>query len=278
MLSLQKGSPMGKIIGGEYDGEYLFRKSAFQEEKVKCCNKHSLKCSKKKCCKKCDINDDSDDEDDITDIEFDDGKIVPGPDPDKREVIYIAGKSGTGKTTYAAKWIENYQKQFPLNRIYVFSRKTEDPTLDILKNLIRIPINNRLVDQPIDLTKDLCDCLVLFDDCNTIPEKKLQQAVSKLQNDILEVGRQQKVNIICTSHLINQNNKSDSRTIMNEMTSLTIFPESGIKYFIDYVAKKYLGLAKHDIDAIYDLKSRWVTIFTDSPTTILYEHGAWVTG
>jgi hypothetical protein len=71
-----------------------------------------------------------------TSVDLPDGstfEILPSPDPKRREVFYIAGASGSGKS-YIAKGIAQYYKRFfPEREIYLISKLGEDSTLDTMK-------------------------------------------------------------------------------------------------------------------------------------------------
>jgi len=207
-------------------------------------------------------------------IEFDKCEIFPNIDT--RDIIYICGASGCGKSTWAATYIKNFRKLFPDSRIYVLSRLTKDPALDDSKlGIIRIPINDELLTDPIDIMKELKNCCVLFDDCNTIQNPKLKLMVSKTMNDILECGRHNNIYTLITSHLINMNEKKDSRTILNEWHSIVIFPRAGNKYQIRYALKTYFGLSPNKINSILKIHSRWVLINKQYPSYVLSEQMAW---
>jgi hypothetical protein len=291
MLSLKKGRPIAKIIGGPDNNEIL---GVVTEDEMKsCCSKCSDKCYKKKCCNKCcklkSQDEDSDydseefnsessseDEEDETYFEVDNGKLMQLPNIESREIAYIAGPSGSGKSTYAADYAEYLKKIFPEKDLYVFSRKDDDPPLDKLKP-IRIKIDESLVQNPIDLTKELSDgAIVIFDDVNTIIDDKQKKAVDKLMADIMEVGRSYGIYIIITNHLVIPSEKKIARTIMNELHTLTIFPKSGSAQQIRYALKTYFGLDRKQIELILKLPSRFVTISKSYPMYVLYDKGAFI--
>lgn len=202
------------------------------------------------------------------------GKMLPIPNIEKREIVYIAGPSGAGKSTLAGNYLETFKKAFPKLPIYVFSRKSSDPALDKVKPKY-FPINEDLIENPIDITKDVeKGACVVFDDFSTIIDDKIRKEVSKLMHDIMEVGRSFNVYCIITSHLINPNEKKDGRIIFNEADNISIFPKSGNRHAMNYALTKYLGFSKQQIDRILNLPSRWVLISTKYPIYILHERGA----
>lgn len=204
--------------------------------------------------------------------------LKPRLDPDERTVSYIAGPSGSGKTTYALNLIKPYVELFPNKPFFLFSRTDYrgDPAYDELKPM-QIPINENMLAHPIDITKELQGgSIVFFDDCNTIQNDKLKQAVEKLIGDILEVGRKLDITIIITSHLVIPNDKKIARTILNEMQMLTVFPKCGSSQQIRYCLKQYYGLTNKQIDSILALRSRWVTISKSFPNYVMYENGCFI--
>ena len=200
-------------------------------------------------------------------------KFTPVVDPVARQVFYIAGPSGSGKSHYSAMIISVYKKLFPNNAVYVFCRHTQDPVIDKL-GVTRVVINEELDQDPIDITQGMDDCLVLFDDCDTINDKKIKAAVDHLKNDIMEVGRKRNIYIIITSHLISKGHETE--TVLNECHQLTLFPKTGSAYQSRYVLEKYVGLNKKQIDFLLKLPSRWITIKRTYPQVCFYEHGCFM--
>jgi hypothetical protein len=288
MLSFSKGRPIARIEGGVLDGELLQIDDGSKSYNVKecvgcgcdCDDCNSQDCNEDEaCCDYCKFlnieEDEFEEEPEIgKELELPNGEIIPVPNIDTREVVFIGGPSGSGKSTMAAKYIEGYKQAFPGKPVIVFSRKPEDNVLDRLKPL-RFIIDETIVTEPVDIIKDLKGgACILFDDCNTIQDDKVKHAVSKLMNDVLEIGRSDNIYCIVTSHLLNPNEKKDSRTIWNEAHTITIFPKSGNRHAMVYSLEKYCGIDKKAINAILDLPSRWVMIGKQYPMYILHEKGA----
>lgn len=209
----------------------------------------------------------------LTSLEIHDGKIQQLPNKATRDSLYIAGASGSGKSTYASFYIREYQKMFPKNRIIVFSRVAMDPAFDTIKGLKRFLIDDSLVEKPIE-PKELTNSLVIFDDIDTIPDKKQNEAVRQLRDSILETGRHESIYVISTSHQLM--NYKHTRTLLLEATSTTFFIKSGSAYHINRFLKEYCGLNKKQIQHILNLPSRWVTILKTYPQCVLYETGCYL--
>lgn len=275
MLNYDKGNAIAEIVGGKDDGEIIYLDTG---EKKACCLKCSQKCLLKKCCRKCKLCKCVLEEPNNC-LEILDGKFQQVIDDTKRQVFYIVGESGSGKTTYAAKLVQDYLEVFPDKEFFLFSRKPSDVNIDWIKQkypnrVQRVTIDQSLVDDPVDIIQELDDgAIILFDDVSTIQNDKIKNAVFKLVNDALEIGRDRKIYVIVTNHLPNPNEKSFGRTILNEMQSLTFFPQGGNTYQITYTLKKYFGYPQKKIDSILSLpNTRFITIIKGYPQIVLTEH------
>jgi hypothetical protein len=256
MLNLENGKAIAIIHGGKYDSEIIY------------------------------IDEDEDNEDRYTgEYPFKDrlllpknSKLFPLVDLNSRQVAYIAGPSGSGKSTYASNLAKKYEKLYPDNFIYLFSRVIHDPVFEsgFKKKPVRIEINDDLIKRPIDIMSHLKGgALVIFDDIDSIHDDKLKKEVIKLETDILEMGRHNNIYVICCNHLINPNERKFGRTILNEAHTFTFFPKSGSTYQISYCLRKYFGLDNKLINYLLNFsKSRWVTISKSYPMYVLWEYGA----
>lgn len=204
--------------------------------------------------------------------------LEPIPDTKKREVLYIAGPSGSGKSSYASKYMENYVKMFPDNHIYIFSREMDDPVISKLvksyESIHFVIINEDIYNTPIDITSEMKNCLVFFDDCDTIPDAKIKKAIDKLKNDIMEVGRKRFISIVITSHLINKG--VETKTVLNESQYITLYPKSSSTYQCKYVLDKYIGLNRKQIDCLMKIQSRWITLKRTYPQVCFHENGCFM--
>ena len=115
----------------------------------------------------------------------DEGKFQQIPDTTKnREILYITAPSGAGKSTYTLKYLQEYKKKYKQNEIYLFSALTEDETIDQLKDIKRIKVDETLVSDPLDIIEFKHSCVV-FDDIDVIGNKHIREAVFKILNQIL---------------------------------------------------------------------------------------------
>lgn len=197
-------------------------------------------------------------------INFYDNKLHQIPQ-DKREVIYICGKSGSGKSTACGEYIYCFNKKFPDADVIVISTVQDDPALEGL-DILKADLNC-FKDDPITI-QDLEDnSLIVFDDIDTIKDKEIKDNVVTLMNQILETGRHRNIYCLITNHLINDYKKT--RTIINELTKIILFPCGSSQGNIDYFLDKYLGFTKDQRQEIKKLKSRYIIISNTVPQYVM---------
>lgn len=212
----------------------------------------------------------------VREMKFPDGKLTRIPNIEEREVNTAVAPSGAGKTYNAKEYIKNYKKIYPDAQVFIFSRKDKDVSIDEV-DPIRIPIDDDLVDDPIDFRESFNhDDLILFDDCDTILNDAQRKAVMKIMMDVLEVGRDMNINCFICTHLLQGDERKASRKIINETHTITIFPASGNDHQIDYNLKKYWGMGKKDIEKVKQLDSRAITISKRCPKYVLYDKGVYL--
>lgn len=198
--------------------------------------------------------------------------LIPNPETE-RQILYITGRSGSGKSYYTKKYIEEYVKFYPKNNVYIFSSLESDSSLDSLKNLKRIKISEELLND--DLTaKDFKDSIVIFDDTDVISNKKILKKIDEIKDSILQTGRHFRVSAIITTHTAC--NGGSTKIILNECHSITIFPAGLGNRSLKYLLDSYLGLDKHQIKKIKNLNSRWVTIVKSFPMVVLSQKESFI--
>jgi Cdc6-like AAA superfamily ATPase len=200
-------------------------------------------------------------------------EFIPNPLKMKRDVIYVAGASGSGKSYVAKQYIEKYRKLYPNKKIYLISALEADDTLDSIKGS---PINRI----PLDMVKNininkLVDCLFIFDDVDGVPDKEGGNDIQKLITNILIMGRahtkdQGGVSIIIISH--NLTNYKKSRLTLSESQTYVIFPHSTAATQLHYLLSKYLGFDRKDIRKLRDMNSRAIYLHKNYPLWMMGSH------
>jgi hypothetical protein len=190
--------------------------------------------------------------------------ILPSPDPEKREVFYIAGASGSGKSYIAKGIAECYKKIFPDRECYLLSKLGEDSTLDKLKFLKRLKLDSFIEEYPEDL-EEFRDCLIIFDDYDTFTGAA-DKVIHKLIDDLATMGRHTNTTMLCLSHYLT--NYKKTRLLLNEATHIVVYPMATSFHALGYLLKTHIGMTKDDVR---DLKKmgRWVCVYKHFPQWLL---------
>lgn len=271
MLSFESGEPIAIVKGGEFDKQIIYINEEDDYKQSDSDNDSDYKDyikKNKKYYNKNNVNNKK---------EFhinDGGKIKPLPDFKNTQRIFISGSTGCGKSYYIRKWLKLYLLVFPERIIYLFSDKKHDESLDTFKNIRRVQIDDDLKKKkPIEPEK-FKDSVVIFDDIDSIQDKKLYAIILSLQTSILNRGRSEGITCICTSHLMN--NGQTTKAIYNSC-QIIAFPLRGANYYaLNYCLKNYIGLDSKQIKVISQLPSRMCTLFKNYPSYVLYDKGIYL--
>jgi hypothetical protein len=218
----------------------------------------------------------------------DEGKFEHLPNTHNHEICFVAGPSGSGKTTYVANYIRNYQKLYPKKDVFVLSALRADKPLDDL-GVKRIDLSDpELLENPLNV-EDFRGSLVVYDDFDSIGDKKIQEQVRDLLDQTIQIGRikssdgltvtesrEGDIDVLIAQHQLFDSKKT--KLILVEATSVTFFPSSGSTYQIESFLKRYAGLKPDAIDRIFSLDGRWVTLFRRYPQHIMSEKQMYLLG
>jgi hypothetical protein len=86
---------------------------------------------------------------------------IPNPSTE-RQILYITGSSGSGKSYYTRKYCGEFAKLFPKRSIYLFSSIASDDSIDSIKGLSRIKLSPEFLEENWEI-EDFRDCLVIFE-------------------------------------------------------------------------------------------------------------------
>ena len=202
-------------------------------------------------------------------------KFQPCPDKNvERSIRYVTGASGSGKSYYTRAYAEEYHRIYPKREIYIISSLRDDPSIDKLKYIKRIKIHEPAFFGDDIQAGDFKDSLVIFDDTDCLQNKQLKKKIDGILNAILETGRHFNTEVVYTSHLAC--NGLDTRRILNECKSVTIFPNGLGGKAMKYLLDNYFGLDKDQIKRIKKLNSRWVTISKGAKMSVMSEKECFV--
>ncbi|AIW01859.1 MAG: putative packaging ATPase [Yellowstone Lake virophage 5] len=205
-------------------------------------------------------------------VELDDDglfEVLPNPDPKKREVWYIAGQSGSGKSYIAKQLAGFYHKLFPERGVYLVSKLNEDETLDALKFLKRINIQSFVDDYP--ALEEFRSCMIIFDDYDTLTGDA-DKVVSKIIDDLAIQGRHTNTTMLCLSHYLT--NYKKTRLLLNEATNLVVYPLSTSYHALRYLLKNYVGVDEEDLKRHRKLGSRWLMYKKGYPQVMICQKQA----
>ena len=205
-------------------------------------------------------------------IKITDGSIIPLPNKEIVEKIYVSAPSGAGKSTFCGNWLNEFKKMFKDEAIYVFSSIGEDKALD-KHDPIRITLDENLLNDPIS-PEEVADSVCVFDDVDTIRDPKIKNNVCGFRDWLLEQGRHFKIKMLITSHLLMDH--SATRCVLNEATMVCFFPKCGSAYHIKRYLTQYAGLERKQIKKILNLPSRFVCLYRTYPMYILYDKGVYL--
>jgi hypothetical protein len=196
-----------------------------------------------------------------------------GTEKTYRECYYISGPCNCGKSTWVAKTVrlwKHERRSLGLNdTVYLFSRVSCD---HVFKNLgvTHILINEELTESPFEVDEELQDCMVIFDDIDSITDKVLREYMWELRDELLGVGSHIGTYVINTSHELT--NWKSTRSSLKEATSITMFPGAERQKIKDFLKEKQ-GLSKQQVEAIMALKTRWITLYRYYPPYLVHERG-----
>lgn len=208
-------------------------------------------------------------------VHVDDGifQVLPLLKENQTDRIMVTGASGSGKSTWIANYITQYNKLFPNNKIILFSRLSEDKVLDELNLIKRVKLDKTFLKFQY-VPKDFKDTLAIFDDIDTFDDKALCLAVKQLRDDLLETGRHENTYVIGVSHQIL--NWKSTKTLLLECNKVVFFPQSGGEYQLVRLFKNYFGLMPDNIKMIKRINSHWICLNRSFPTTVIAEKDIYI--
>ena len=200
---------------------------------------------------------------------------VIGNPKQERYIYYIIGRSGSGKSYFIKQWISNfYHELYKKRPIYVFSYLDSDKTLDELKYLKRIKLDEEFLEDDEISSKDFSNSCVIFDDIDNIKNKKIKHKVDHLLNEILTVGRHNNISALITRHTAT--NGQDTKVILAESHAYVVFPSGVGNRPLKYLLDNYLGLDNKQIKKIKNSKSRWICIQRTFPLSVISEKECYI--
>ena len=198
---------------------------------------------------------------------------IPNKDSE-RFVSYISGQSGSGKSYYAKQLAIQYNELYKKRPVYLFSMiQDDDVSLKGIKNLKRVQFNDEFMAYDYD-AEDFKNCLCIFDDTDCVVNKAVKHKLKEILMMVLQTGRHNGTSVIYCSHIAC--NGPDTRVILNECHSITLFLKTMQGRSIKYLLENYMSLDKHQIKQLKSLNSRAITICKTIPNVVLAKNVAYV--
>jgi ABC-type dipeptide/oligopeptide/nickel transport system ATPase component len=200
-------------------------------------------------------------------VKIKDGSFQFIPDI-KFRINYIVGASGSGKSYFASNLAEEYKLLYPKNPIYLLSYLSDDTSIDRVKGIQRIQLNDDFLEETIEC-EDLKNSLTIWDDVDCITDKKMKLKLKELLIKILNTGRHTNTSLIYLSHIAC--NGVETKPLLNEASSITFFNQTLGGRTKSYLLNQYLGLNKKQIEAIDNIEGRAITILKTYPMVVIAE-------
>jgi gluconate kinase len=192
-----------------------------------------------------------------------------------RDVIMVGGKSGSGKSHIARNFAIRYNVLHPKNPIFFISYLDEDPTIDEISKVMRRIKPETLLEE--DLTvHDFADSLTIIDDVEGYERtnKEIHNKIQSVIDMIATMGRHNSSSIVVCSHLLTDYKRT--RLFLGEANHFVVFAHGASQNQLYNLLCRYSGLDKSDVDAIRNLRSRWVCVRTIFPLTVIHENGVYI--
>lgn len=181
----------------------------------------------------------------------------------KRNILFIAGSSGCGKTYEACKYIQRLSKIFPDRQVTIFTQSDDHDLYSHFKlDPEIVPIDEALVEEPV-CQEELRDNIVLFDDVDSIRNKEIRAEVFDLIERILKLGRKFNIQIVVTYHLLT--NYRETRYILSEADYIIVFPNDGSRNQFKRLFETYIGIDSGELDVMKACRARSVVIHCKMP-------------
>ena len=210
-------------------------------------------------------------------IKLKEGEVFqPIPDTtSERSINYVFGQSGSGKSFWTMKYATEYKTLYPKRSIFLFSTLKEDKnSLDKVKGIKKFNLDSPdFISDDIPI-EEMKDSLIIFDDVDNISNKLLKKKVWSYMNSVLQTGRHYNISAIITYHV--GCSGADTKMILNEAHTITLFPSTCGNRNLKYILDSYLGFDKNQVKKIKNLDSRWVSIVKSYPKVILSEKEAFI--
>lgn len=196
-------------------------------------------------------------------------EIIDFKKSNQTQRTYITGPTGCGKSTYIRNYIIAFKNKYKKAKVLLFSSKKKDELLDDLE-IERVEIDNDILVNPYTLEQIAGlskPSLTIFDDVQDFENKKINQEIARLRDEILRNGRSYGIYCLFVNH--DPCAYRETKSQLFEASQVVIFPKRVGSGTYNYLLEKKLHLPKNYIDIILKAKSNFVVINKSLPQFIL---------
>ena len=185
----------------------------------------------------------------------------------ERELVYIFGPSGSGKSYLTKKYVHEFRLLHPNYPVFLFSKIEGDDSFDGMEYL-QVEMKPEILSN-IE-TKDMQNSIVIFDDCDTISDKKTRGYVDNLKDLIAQEGRHYNITCVITTHMACNYNKT--RILLNECQKFVIFPQAAGKKQMKNMFCTYGGVPNKKFESLMSETSRWCMLNNSYPNYLVFDN------
>ncbi len=302
VLNSSRGQRICYIKGGEFDGSVV-RLISDSGDKIK--NKDMIQALQKTVKKTKDKIKKADNEkeeqlmlDDMSDelteevgknlgksFSITDGQLLLVPDDqidldtkeERTTTIFMAAPRGSGKSTFAANFVDIYKKLYKKNKFFIFSRVDKDDKLDKL-DPIRINLDDEdIVNNPINI-KELANSVILFDDLDTKGKGKIAKKIRELRDVVYENGRHNNITVLTCAHTLL--NHQETKSLISESEFVVMFVKAGLRNQYMRFLETYVGINKKDdkelLNKIFKCEGRYIIVKKSFPIMFMDSKNIWL--
>ena len=193
----------------------------------------------------------------------------------KNQILTMFGSSGCGKSWKVNDALVRNPAILSnlVPSVFIFSSVDEDPSYDGLRRLYGAKFIHK---DPRDLTPSDLDVrtydkksVLIFDDINSIGDKRTRQLIINFRNNLLEIARHKSLVVISTEHLFH--NRVHTQKLRNSSAYMCLYPRNSPKA-LDDVLENVMNLNRYQrVDLIKKLirEGRAQFIHVDNPPYII---------
>lgn len=194
--------------------------------------------------------------------------------PKRDDILYLIGATGSGKSTSIRKYLLEYMKLYPeVKKIFLFTDiETPDKVFEGLP-ITKIKLDAQIYQNPIK-PEELKNSVVIFDDVDSIQDKKIKNAIVELKGSCMKQGvSKEGITCIVTNHDACEG--ASTKHAITNARYIFIYPNGGT-VGLEYLLKKKIGFSKEEYKKIASLRSRVVIIHKRAPFYVVHSNGVFL--